>query len=342
MAKPTIVDIAKLAGVSTATVSRALREPHMLAPDTLKRVQDVMAQQHYIYNAMAGDFSRRKSSVLGLFMPTAESAKISGTAIALQEVVGSHGFPIIISNTLFDEQLEREQIIKCRERSLSGMFFVGCMLENEPMIFNLAKDELPAFFLWDTLDDTSYNYVGFDNFDACYRMTRYLIDLGHKDIAFVGAMAQHVRRVYKRQSGYRQAMRDAGLNIHQGYIQDALPGLEFGKAEMKTFLSMPNPPTAIFFASDMLAIGALSACREAGIRVPEDISIAGFDNIEFAEHVYPGLTTVNVPAAEMGRIAGQCMIDILRHKKRGPFQYKLPVEIMARGTCAPPKGNCRV
>jgi len=336
--KPTIQDIAKVAGVSSATVSRAIHAPHLLHSRTLQKVQAVMAQQGYIYNAMAGDFSRRRSSVIGLFIPTAESIKISTTAIALQDVINKYGFPIIINNTFFDASLERSFLRQCRERALSAIIFVGVMKQNESMIYSIARDEIPCAFLWDTLENTSYNYVGIDNFSASYDMMRYLLGLGHRRIAFVGAMFMQVGRVEKRLNGYLRALEEHDIPLRSTYVLEFPPTLDNGSLAMRHFLTLAQPPTAVFFASDMLAIGALSACREAGVNVPEQISVAGFDDISFAVHAYPPLTTVRVPAQEMGAIAGHCMIDLLRHKKNTPFQHVLPTTVIIRETCAPPKG----
>ena len=334
--KPTIQDIAKVAGVSSATVSRAIHEPHLLHPRTLQNVQTVMAQQGYIYNAMAGDLSRRKSSVIGLFIPTAESAKISTTAIALQDVVNKYGFPIIINNTFFDASLERSLLRQCRERALSALILVGCMKQNESMLYSIAEDEIPCAFLWDTLENTTYNYVGIDNFSASYDMMRYLLGLGHTRIAFAGAMSMQVGRVEKRLNGYLRALEEYDIPLRSEYVLEFPPTLDNGALAMRSFLALAQPPTAIFFASDMLAIGALTVCREADVKIPEQISIAGFDDISFAAHAYPPLTTVRVPAMEMGTIAGHCMIDILRHKKTPPFQHVLPTTVIIRETCAPP------
>ena len=295
-----------------------------------------MEQQGYIYNAMAGDLSRRKSSVIGLFIPTAESAKISTTAIALQDVVNKYGFPIIINNTFFDASLERSLLRQCRERALSALIFVGFMKQNESMIYSIAQDEIPCAFLWDTMENTAYNYVGIDNFSASYDMMRYLLGLGHRRIAFVGAMFMQVGRVAKRLHGYLRALEEYAIPLRSEYVLEFPPTLDNGVLAMRSFLALARPPTAVFFASDMLAIGALTACREAGVKVPEQISIAGFDDISFAVHAYPPLTTVRVPAQEMGTLAGHCMIDLLRYKNNASFQHVLPTTVITRETCAAP------
>lgn len=334
MTKPTIQDIARLSGVSTATVSRAIHEPRLLLPETLRRVREAMEEHGYVYNAVAGDLSRRKSSVLGLFLPTTESPKISTTSIALQDVANSHGFPVIINNTLFDPRLERDLLRQCRERSLAGLIFVGCMMENEEAIFGLGG-EMPCLFLWDSLAETDCNYIGIDNFAASREMGGYLLGLGHRRIAFVGALPMQVRRIHKRLEGFLNAMREGGGHTPDEYVLEYAPTLENGRLAMRRLLALASPPTAVFCACDTLAIGALTACREAGLSVPCDISIAGFDDMDFASHAFPPLTTVRVPAREMGDAAGHAMLAMLRTDGATSVRRVLPTSIIVRETCAP-------
>jgi DNA-binding LacI/PurR family transcriptional regulator len=336
VAKLTIEDVAKLAGVSTATVSRAIHFPGMLRKHTLERVLKVMSEHDYIYNATAGDLSRRKSSVLGAFIPTTESAKLSATLIAVQDVVNSSGYPLIINNTLFDPDRERMQLRQCRERSLSGLVFIGYMAQNEPVILEMVRDGVPCVFLWDTMPGTEFHYVGFNNYEASYKVTRHLIDLGHRRIAFVGAMYSLVHRVRKRLEGYLGALRDYGVGSAPEYICEYQPTLDNGRVAMRRLLALDEPPSAVFCASDMLAIGAMTACRQAGLRVPLDISVAGFDDIEFAAYANPALTTLNVPSQEMGRLAGQTLIELVKNGTGRPHQHCLETTLVVRESCAPP------
>ncbi len=337
MKTPTIQDIARIAGVSTATVSRGIHEPHRLLPHTLQKVQEAMARQGYIYNALAGDLSRRRSSIFGLFIPTAGCAKLTVSAVAFQEEVHKHGFPSIVNNTFFDVTLERSQLRQCRERALAGLVFVSYLQRNESAIFDIAGLETPCVFLWDTLEGTPYNYVGIDNFGAAYDMTRYLLELGHRRVAFAGSMLNTVSRVRKLFNGYSKALEERGIPLREEYIVEYRPEVENGRLAMHAFLALPEPPTAVFFTGDMPAVGALTACREAGLRVPEDMSIAGFDDIDFAAHAYPPLTTVHVPAREIGVVAGRDLLERLNSKSAVPFQHTLPTPLVIRESCAPPK-----
>ncbi|MDR1657064.1 MAG: LacI family transcriptional regulator [Deltaproteobacteria bacterium] len=339
MPKLTISDIAKLANVSTATVSRVIQNSKLVRPDTKNRVLSTIDKYGYVYNALAGNLSKRKSSVLGVFVPTVESAKLSETIFSLQEMVQSFGHPIIVNNTSFNPSLERAQLRMAREHSLSGVFFIGYMTENIPYIDELIQEGIPAIFLWDILPDTSYNFVGFDNERATYMMTEYLISLGHRRIAFVGAMQSQVERVSKRLNGYISCMRDHKIPTTGDLIMEAKPTLANGRLLMERYLDSfkgRKLPTAVFFASDMLALGAITACRDRGLDVPGDISIAGFDNIEYASYIFPPLTTVYVPSREMGQVAGEFLMDLLEGGAGKPHQRCLETRLLVRGTCGPP------
>ena len=337
MGKLTIQDIARLAGVSTATVSRAIHSPKLLREETLKHVLAVIEQHQYIYNAVAGDFSRQKSSILSAFVPWSLSGgKINATLIAVQDVVSPYGYPMLLNITNFNEQTERMQLMQTRERAPAGLFFAGYTVSNEEMIREILAGGVPGLFLWEIMPGTPYHYVGIDNFAASVEMTRYLIGLGHRRIGFVGALFSKVARSRQRLDGFRTALGEAGLRVREDAVLEYPSALQSGCEAMHRLLALPDPPTAVFLAGDALAIGALAACREAGVSVPRDMSVAGFDDMEFSSYAVPALTTVQVPSLEMGRIAGRCMLELVRGGDASPRQYCLKTSLVIRESCAPP------
>ncbi len=336
--KLTIQDIARLAGVSTATVSRALHSPQLLREETRDHVMKVIRDNNYIYNVVAGDFSRQRSSILGAFVPWELSGgKINATLIAIQNVLHQHGYPMLINVTLSDAANERRQIIQARERALAGLFFTGFTRENESLIDELTQQEIPCIFLWDTFEGTDRRYVGIDNFSGARDMTRYLIGLGHRRIGYLGAQQSLIARVRKCLDGMQAALREAGLEAREEYILECpSAGLQSGREGMYRMLSLATPPTAILCTSDMLAIAAMSVCRELGLRVPDDMSVAGFDDIDMSAYTVPGLTTVRVPSLEMGGLAARCMLDLVQGNSRAACQYTLKTTLVVRESCGPP------
>ena len=170
-------------------------------------------------------------------------------------------------------------------------------------------------------------------------MTDYLIGLKHERIGLILGPYTRVGRARRRLEGYRDALERRGLKYDPEIVVEKMPTLKDGKEAMLHLLSLPEPPSAVFAASDMLALGAMAGARELGLKIPEEISIAGFDDIDFAAYSYPPLTTVRVPAREMGEMAVSVLIDMIEGREMKPRRIKLPTKIMIRESCAEWKGK---
>jgi DNA-binding LacI/PurR family transcriptional regulator len=192
---------------------------------------------------------------------------------------------------------------------------------------------MPCVVIWDKLDDLDLSYVGFDNFKATYTITEYLISLRHKRIGLIIGPYTKVERVKKRLEGFKAALKDYGIPYFSSLVIEKEPTLMDGKEAMSRLLSLPDIPTAVLAASDTLAIGAIAAARDMGVRVPEDISLAGFDDIEVASYCNPALTTVRVPAYEIGQIAVKILLDMVNNKSNQVQQYCLDTSLIIRSSC---------
>ncbi len=331
MSKMTIVDVARLAGVSTATVSRAMHSPHVLRPATLAKVQGVIEEHGYVYNATAGDFSRRKASVIGLLM-ISNTNKISSTVKAIQEHATENGLSLISSSCSFDPELERKHIRQFRERGVSGVIVIGFMQENLPLIEELKDQGIPVIFLWDILQGTKLNYIGFDNELACYTMTAHLIQEGHRRIGFICGFNEGVSRLAKRYQGYRKALEHYGIAFEPELSLSLVSSFNNGKLGMNRLLDLPKPPSCVFCASDILAMGAISSAYEKGINVPQELAIVGLGNCEIAEYTCPTLTSMHIPGVEMGKLGIEALLNIIARPSRQPIQTILPTYICARNS----------
>ncbi len=338
MTKLTIIDIARLAGVSTATVSRAMHSPHILRPATLERVQKAMKESGYVYNATAGDFSRRKSTVIGLLVISA-STKISSTLKVIQKVATEQGFPLILSTSNFDPNLEEKHLHHFLERGVAGVLVLGHMTESLPKIQTLINRGIPCVFLWDKLKNTKFHYIGIDNDESCYAMTKYLIELGHRRIGFISGINAGVSRIIKRYNGYKRALADHGIPLDESIVQPATSSFTNGKEAMEILLTHTDPPKCVFCSSDALAMGALSAAYHAGINVPADMTIVGFDNSEYSAYTCPPLTTVDIPSDEIGRLAIQALMTLIANPDHPPIQKSLPTSLVVRGSSGSPKNR---
>ena len=331
MGKMTIIDVARLAGVSTATVSRAMHTPEVVRPATLERVREVMQEHGYVYNATAGDFSRRKSTVIGVLI-LSTTTKVAASVSAAQEVATEHGFPLIVSTSGFNPHLERKHLQQFLERGVAGLLVIGHMRENLPKIQELQHRGIPCVFLWEVLPDTNDSYVGFDNVKGTFDMVSHLISQGHNRIGFICGINAGVERISKRYQGYQKALRANGLPLDESLVRSATSTFANGKSAMRDLMSSPNPPKCVFCASDVLAMGAIAAASDAGLNVPCDVVIVGFDNSDLSAYTCPTLSTVDVPGEEMGRLGMEALMTLIADENHAPIQKQLPTSLILRAS----------
>lgn len=337
MAQITIQDVALLAGVSPATVSRALHSPHLVSQPTRENIQRIMREQDYVYNASAADLSRKKSSVLGIFIPTTAGTVFAGTVGAIEEYAYEHGFPLMVSNTRYDPEIEAALLHKCLERRLAGVILTGYCQANEGLILSLADKGLPCLVAWEILPESlPLSYVGIDNYQAAFEATDHLLSLGHRRVGLLVGPRSGILRARRRYDGYVAALLARGIACDPSLVIERRPSMLNGKEGMTRLLHLPEPPTAVFAASDFLAIGALAAVRDADLRVPDDISVVGFDDIEFANYCSPPLTTVRVPSQEIGHMAASLLMDFIAAGDAIPRRLCLDTELVLRKSCGPP------
>lgn len=331
MGKITIIDVARLAGVSTATVSRAMHAPHVVRPATLERVRQVIQECGYVYNATAGDFSRRKSTVVGVLILSSTN-KVAASVSAAQHVATMQQFPLLLSSSGFDPILERRHLQQFLERGVAGVLVIGHMRENRPILDELAERGIPCVYLWDILPGSGYNYVGFDNVQGSFAMVNYLISLGHERIGFICGFNTGVARIAKRYEGYKKALEANGLALDESIVRSATSTYANGRNAMRELMELPEPPRCVCCASDVIAMGALAAVCEAGYSVPRDFTVVGFDNSEFSAYTCPTLTTVDVPGEEMGRLGMQALMQLINDEGHGLIQQELPTSLIVRGS----------
>jgi DNA-binding LacI/PurR family transcriptional regulator len=339
MPKVTMQEISKLAGVSSATVSRALHSPHLVRKATRERITRVMQTSGYVYNTTAADLSRRKSTTIGVIIPTTRSLVFSTSLLAIQEAAQENNYTIMAGSSKYDSMTESALISQFQERRLAGIILTGFLKGQQDLIRRLVRDGMPCVVIWDKLDDSLLSYVGFDNHKATYSITDYLIGLRHRRIGLIIGPCSKVDRVRRRLEGFLAAMQDHGIPHRPEWIIEKEPTMIDGREAMTRLMSAPERPTAVLAASDTLAVGALAAARDLGLRVPEDVSVAGFDDIDIAAYCNPPLTTVRVPAYEIGRLAVKVVIDMARTGNLEAQRYCLDTSLIVRQSCRKLKKN---
>lgn len=280
--------------------------------------------------------------MIGVIIPTTRGAIFSNSTQAIQEKAQEKGFSLIIGSTGYDPEAELKLLMQFQERRLAGIILTGFGIGRENTIRELVKSGIPCIVVWEVLKNSNLSFVGFSNFQAAFTMTDYLARLKHRRIGLILGPYSKIGRARRRLEGYRAALEQNGLDFDPELVIETMPTLKDGEKGMTHLLSLPDRPTAVFAASDMLAFGAMSAAREKGLKIPDDLSLAGFDDIDFAAYCDPPLTTVRVPAREMGEIAVGLLVDMIEGKCKGPRRVELPAEIVIRESCGEWVGHSRV
>jgi LacI family transcriptional regulator len=325
---PTLADVARLANVSTATVSRCLNSPDQVVGGTRERVLQAVAELGYAPNFSARSLAARQTNTVGVIIPTMENAVFARGIQAFQEELGRHGKTLLIASSAYQPRLEEEQVRTLVARGADALLLIGYERSDDLYAF-LKRRAIPTLVAWSYEKGRDQVAIGFDNVAAMAELTRLVIAHGHCRIACISAPTAENDRARGRVEGIRQALRNAGLDGDgMAYIETPY-GIENGETAFRQIIAAAPDTTAVMCVNDVLAIGALRAAREMGLRVPEDISVTGFDDIEIAMLAEPSLTTVHVPHREMGRRAAAMLLGMMQHDVP-PESVKLPTDIRLR------------
>jgi LacI family transcriptional regulator len=326
-------DVARLAGVSTATVSRTLNNPEHVDPITRQRVIDAASKLRYVPHGAARTLRSHKSKMIGAIVPSFEYALYARTTSALQRRLDEHGYSLVLAEHYYDPNEELRIANQLVQHGVDAFVFVG--LDHQQSLFSLLEDYGKPYVLTWAVDPLKrHPSLGFDNRATTYAVTKYLLSLGHKRFGLLSAPLAGNDRAQARGEGVRAALLEKDIILDERYVQYAPISLHAAKEAMLKILALPNCPTAIVATNDVFAVGAMLACREANIRIPEDISITGVDNTDLGATQTPGLTSVKTPIVEIGRAAADQLVARLEGRQYQPFQI-YPADIVIRSSTAP-------
>ena len=338
MSRPTIKNVASKAGVSPSTVSRALTSPELVKEETVLKVREAAKALNYVYNATAGSLSSRRTDALGVIIPSSAYSAFAINLMGIQDVCSERNFSCRIAASQFQPEKERQAMQKYHEQRVSGLIMAGIDPSNVPYLRAMMDDGIPALVLWETPGE-DFNYIAIDNFKAAYSGVKYLISLGHERIALLSGPFTCAQRNVERVRGYRAVLIDHDLPYSDVFVREQLPTFLDGKEAMRSCLRLPDPPTAVLCVNDYLAIGAIRAVHEAGLRVPDDISVCGFDDVDISAYFNPPITTIKTPGLIMGRMAGESLINAIEGSMPFEVRYMLDAELVIRESCARRKGG---
>ncbi|MCG7520797.1 LacI family DNA-binding transcriptional regulator [Ruegeria sp. Ofav3-42] len=313
---PTLDDVAKMAGVSTATVSRCLNTPDRVVEATRKRVQSAVDALGYTPNFAARVMAAKRSFTIGAIIPTMENAIFARGLQAFQEELHHRGYTLLVSSSAYKPDIEEEQIRTLIARGADGLLLIGH--DRDPKIYDyLNQRKIPALIAWSYLPDSRLPSVGFDNRKAMFELANHVLSLGHERIAVISGIVEGNDRARLRVEGIRDAISHSGLESGDLKIVETPYEIENGATAFCELMKAETRPTAILCGNDVLAAGAMRQAQEMGLDVPDDVSITGFDDIELARIVSPELTTVHVPHREMGRKAALQLVEMVENQTDG-------------------------
>jgi len=332
-------DVARQAKVSPATVSRAFNQPELLEPETLRRVQAVVANLGYGPHGAARALASRRSRTIGAVVPTLDNSIFANCIHALQQRLIDAGYTLLVSTHDYDLSVEHRIVRTLVERGIDGLVLVGTDHEEDLFRFLLAR-RTPYVLSWCVDRTGRHPCVGFDSFAAGKRLARYLVEAGHRDLAVIAGITRGNDRARDRLQGVRAALAEHGIDLPAHRVVERPYSLIAGREALHAVLGEGhNRPTAVVCGNDVLALGALAACADAGISVPRDLSITGFDDLEISTLVRPHLTTVHVPSRLIGAFAADHLLDRLGGQPVA-LQRELAAELTIRETtAAPPRGR---
>ncbi len=334
---PTAEDVARLAGVSRTTVSLVLNGVSgiRIRAETRQRVLEAAARLNYRPHAGARHLVRGRSEVIAFVMRQTPD-QIFADAFLPEVLRGLSGtlreaslhlliFP------LSPDQAPEETALLLQERRVDGMILSGPRFEDQEWLERWGQ-EIPVVLLGH-LAGSALPSVDVDNAQAAAMATRHLLGLGHRRIGLITNAPLSYTASYERWLGYRRALEEAGVPYDETLVAFGAFTPASGAAAMERLLALPDPPTAIFVASDVVAFGALQAARRRGLRVPQDLALVGFDDVPLAAYVDPPLSTVHLPAEDLGREAGRLLLQWIQEGRPPTTRIRLATGLIVRQSC---------
>jgi len=314
--RPTLEDVARLAGVSLGSASRALSVPDQVKLATLTKVQQAVARLGYVRNGVARALVSRRTRTVATIYPTLSNPIFSVSIHQLQQTLWKSGYQLLVASHEYEPQREIELLRTIVERGVDALVLVGTDHSDE--VFELARQySLPYVLTW-SIDGSNYPHrIGFSYYDAAFDLATVVVSKGHVRIALCNGFESSNERARARAAGTRAALKAHGIGLETSLHTEQPFNFEGGRQAVRLFMDQAHPPTALICGTDLQAIGAIDECRRQGIAVPETLSITGFDDIEHAAIVVPPLTTVHVPTERIGVLAAERVVALLEGKPMG-------------------------
>lgn len=329
----TIKDLAKLANVSHTTVSRALNNSPLIKEETKRKIIELAAQMNYTPNVNAKSLVMQRSYTIGLFFTTLQRGTSSSF---FADAMSGVNHEIDIEYNLFTRGIEDyTDYTSIHRKRFDGIIVMSQSETDNAFIYHVLQQEIPLVVLNRQVEDPRIVNIVSDDKEGSYAAGQHLIKQGHTRIAMIEGV-EGFKSTQNRREGLLNALIDSGIPIRNDYFVRGRYDMESGYHAMQELLKLDTPPTAVFCANDDMAIGAMKAILERGLRVPEDISVVGFDDIEFAQFTTPSLTTIKRPIEEISAEGARRLLELIDDPAAAGETLFLKTELIKRNSTGRP------
>lgn len=330
----TVDEVARLSGVSVATVSRTLNTPERVRADTRERVEAAVRETGYLPNFAARALASNKTGTVGAIIPTLNNAIFAQGVNAFERALREKNYTLLVAVSNYDEATELTNLNRMVERKVDALMLVGTDHSDEA-IATLRRIDIPYVCTWAFAPNVEMPTVGFDNRSAMHAVVEHLTAEGHTAFAMLAGITRGNDRARERVAGVVAALEGHGLALAPQDMIEVAYSVDEAKHQAIQLLGRRDRPTAIICGNDVIAYGVLFAAAELGLSVPADVSVVGFDDLELSAQMPPGLTTVRVPAAQMGETAAHNLAGVLEGDDGAAASVELQTELVVRGTTGP-------
>ena len=337
--KCSISDIARRAGVSTTTVSRVLNDkPFGVSGKTREHVKAVMYEMNYRPSQLARGIALSHSNLIGMIIPDVSNLFYPQILRGVDDYISQHGYSMLLYNSDSDPEREKKQLLTMVDHRVDGIMLCSGV-SNEAFLRDFRAYGVPMVMIGRTFDSTyADGCITGDNESGMYQSTSYMLDNGHRRILYLDG-APEVSGPMNRFRGYRHALQDAGLEVSEALVHRGEFSIQYGFDTVKGLLEEGLSFTAIVSGSDLVAIGAIKALHEGGLRVPEDIEVIGFDNIDLSSIYEPQLSTVSKPHYEIATAAARILLSVIDGSPPPIAHIATPAKLILRSTTRPQTTN---
>jgi LacI family transcriptional regulator len=327
--------------VSPATVSRVINSPEKVSATLRQRVGAAIKKLHYVPDGAARVLASRQSRTIGAVVPTLDIAIFAAGVAALQARLSEAAYTLLVANAEYDPKQEAQEVRALIERGVDGLVLVGG--GHSPEVYELLLTQgIPYVNTYHFTSNKKHPCIGVDNRLAAGRVADYLYDLGHREFAVITSPVRHNDRIAARRDGFVERLAAHGVKPPARRVLEVPYSMADGRIALRSVVEGRRPVTAVVCTNDVLAIGALFECRAIGVAVPQALSVTGFDDLDLAMHMDPGLTTVHVPADEIGRRAADLVLARI-NRTEVPERVELAANLILRAsTGRPPRQSSTV